>query len=631
MYGYAGRFGRVDLSTGQVTTESLDEELISKYVGGRGFIARLMYDLIPPNTDPLGPDNVFIFAVGPLNGTIAPTSSRVSIGAKSPLTGIIGNGNAGGFLGANLKWAGFDGLIIHGKSDHPVYLLVRDGDIRILPAGELWGKDAHQTECLIHKQCRDPWLKVAAIGQAGENCVPVATVTMDKFRSAGRGGLGAVMGSKNLKAVAVRGTGAVSVYDPDALWAISQDIVRRATEKGYQASRWERGAYGAFRRWANAGAQITRNAQTGVFPEVVDIDDAAFNQRARTGMRACSSCPMPCWSRFVVPDGPYGGLYGEELTATSLKEIGARCGLSDLSAVLALHVALDRYGLDTISAPSAIAFAMECYQRGIIAKADTGGLQLEWGDAEVMIRLVEQMAHNVGFGAELGQGVRTCAQRWGRGAERYAFHVKGMEIVGTDPRGYPAWGLGYATSTRGACHMRAYSVFEYGGMTEEEMMRIAGTTEIGKRLGWKGKGKAVAYLEGMRAVGDSLELCDFLTRATFGFPEEQVGLIKAVTGRDCTPEELRLAGERIYNLERLYNLREGSVATDDTLPERFLKEPLIEGASKGHLCPLEQMLEEYYEAREWDRETGYPSAAKLKELGLSARSACAEKRPIRLT
>jgi aldehyde:ferredoxin oxidoreductase len=616
MYGYAGKFGVVDLSTGEVTTQPLDEKLIMDYVGGRGFITRLIYDLIPPHTDPLGPDNVLMFAVGPLNGTIAPTSARVSIGAKSPLTCITGGGNAGGFLGANLKWAGFDGLIIRGRADEPVYLLIRDGDIQILPAAALWRKDTHQAERLIHEQCRDPWLSVAVIGQAGENCVPLATTIMDRFRSAGRGGLGAVMGSKNLKAVAVRGTGAVRVYDPKALWAESQGIVKRAIKKGYLGSRWKNGAYGAFRRWADAGAQITRNAQTGVFPEVVNIDGSAFNERARIGIRACCSCPMPCWTRFVVPDGPHAALYGEELTATTLKEVGARCGLSDLSAILALHVALDRHGLDTISAPSAIAFAMECYQRGIITTADTGGLELGWGDAEVMLQLVDQMAHSEGFGGELGQGVRTCAQRWGRGAEKYAFHVKGMEIVGTDPRGFPAWGLGYATSSRGACHMRAYSVFEYGGMTEDEMLRISGTTAIQERLSWKGKGKAVAYEEGMRCVSDSLEMCDFLTRSTFGFPEEQVGLIRAVSGREYTPEELRLVGERIYNLERLFNLREGLTPADDTLPERFLQEPLVEGASKGYVCPLEPMLEEYYEARDWDRETGYPSPSKLKELGL---------------
>jgi len=608
----------VDLSKGEVTTEPLDEELRRDYLGGRGFVARLVYDLIPQDADPLGPENVLVFAVGPLNGTVAPSSARFSMGGKSPLTGITGGGNAGGFWGPHLKWAGFDGLIIRGRAAQPVYLLIAGGEIRIVPATHLWGMDTRQAAQQIREDCEDPWLRVASIGLAGERCVLLANVSVDRYRAAGRGGLGAVMGSKNLKAVAVRGTGAVNVHDPQMLWTLSQDITKRVTGERYFQSRMKYGAYGGFRRQADHGAVMVRNAQAGVFDGVDCVDGQAFNRRALLRMRACFGCPTPCWSTFALLDGQYAGLYGEELTTTSLKELGARCGLADLDAILAAHVLLDRHGLDAISAPAAIAFAMECYQRGIITAADTGGLELEWGRGDVVLELIEQMAHNQGLGGQLGQGVLRCSQRWGSGAEHYAFHVKGLEVVGTDPRGYPAWGLGYATSSRGACHMRAYSVFEYGGMTDEEMLRLAGTEAIAERLGWQGKGKAVAHLEDMRCVGDSLELCHFLTRATFGFPEEQVGLIAAATGREYSPQQLQRVGERIYNLEHLFNLREGSTPDDDTLPARFLTEPLAEGLSKDHVCPLEPMLEEYYEARSWDRETGHPSAAKLGELGLGA-------------
>jgi aldehyde:ferredoxin oxidoreductase len=618
MYGYAGRVGVVDLDTREVRIGPLDEDLGSRYLGGRGFVAKWMLDLIPRGADPLGPDNIFCVAVGPLNGTLAPTSARFTIGAKSPLTGLLGSGNAGGFWSAGLKWAGFDGLIIRGRADSPVYLLVKDNQVRICSADRIWGRDTSATEKMIREEQRQPSLRIASIGLAGENRVLLANVIADRWRAAGRGGLGAVMGSKNLKAIAVGGRGSVPVYDPTRLWEEAQDITRRAIEeKGYFRKRWNNGAYGAFRRWTDSGAQITRNAQQGVFPEAGLIDGDAFNQRARVAMRACANCPLPCWVRFVVPDGPYAGLYGEELTATTLKEVGARCGITDLDAILQAHKLMDRYALDTISAPSAIAFAMECYQHGLITEEDTGGLRLPWGRADVFLELIHQMAHNDGFGAELGQGVRRCAKRWGRGTKEYALHVKGMEVVGTDPRGYPAWGLGYATSSRGACHMRAYSVFEYGGMTEEEMLRIAGTTDIGRRFSWEGKGRAVAYLENMRCVGDSLELCDFLTRSTFGFPEQQVGLLSAATGATYAPEELTLVGERIYNMERLFNLREGLTPADDTLPRRFLEEPLEEGPSRDYLCPLEPMLVEYYAVRDWDRETGYPSRRKMAELGLS--------------
>jgi aldehyde:ferredoxin oxidoreductase len=617
MYGYAGKVAVVDLTAGEVSVETLDEDLAYRYLGGRGFVAKWMYDLIPEGADPLGPENVLCLAVGPLNGTLAPTSARFSIGAKSPLTGMLGGGNAGGFWGAGLKWAGFDGVIVLGRAQTPVYLLVQDERVTICSAERMWGKDTFETEALIREEQRQPRLRIVSIGQAGENRVLLANVISDRWRAAGRGGLGAVMGSKNLKAIAVGGRAAVSVHDPAGLWDSSQAITRRAIEqKGYFEKRWNNGAYGAFRRWADSGAQITRNGQQGVFPEAELIDGEAFNERARLSIRACSNCPLPCWVRFFVPDGPYAGLYGEELTATTLKEAGARCGITDLDGILQAHELMDRYGLDTISAPSAIAFAMECYQRGLITEENTGGLALDWGRSDLFLELIRQMAHNEGFGGELGHGVRLCAQRWGRGTEAYALHVKGMEVVGTDPRGYPAWGLGYATSSRGACHMRAYSVFEYGGMTDDEMVRIAGTTKIGQRFSWRGKGRAVAYLENMRCVGDSLGLCDFLTRSTFGFPEEQVGLLAAVTGTEYSPEELRLVGERIYTTERLFNLREGLTPADDTLPDRFLEEPLEDGPSAGYLCPLEPMLQEYYTARDWDRETGYPSRAKLAELGL---------------
>ncbi|MGQ9494566.1 MAG: aldehyde ferredoxin oxidoreductase family protein [Anaerolineae bacterium] len=616
VYGYAGKFAVINLNTGDVKVQPLDDQLAVYYLGGRGFVSRLLYELIPESTDPLGPDNILILALGPLTGTVVPTSGRFSIGAKSPLTGTIGGGNAGGFWGPKLKWAGFDGIVIYGQASEPVYLLIEDEVIRIMPALDIWGLDTWQTTEYICNQCENSQLSVACIGIAGENKLRLANVIVDKVRAAGRGGLGAVMGSKNLKAIAVHGTGAVRLYDAEKLEHLSCELARGVLQREYSRSRMKYGAYGGFRRQADHGALMAYNGQTGISPAADNIDGDAFNQRALLGMKACFECPMPCWSTFLVPDGPYAGLYGEELTTTTLKELGARCGMTSLDAILAAHVLLDRYGLDEISAAGAIAFAMECYQRGIITRLDTEGLELHWGLDKVVLELIKQMAYNRGFGGQLGQGVRICAKSWGHDAEKYAFHVKGMEVVGTDPRGYPAWGLGYATSTRGACHMRAYSVFEYGGMTDQEMLRIAGTTSIGRRLSWESKGRAVAYLEDLRCVGDSLELCHFLTRGTFGFPEEQVGLIVAATGQEYSPDELKRVGERIYNVERLFNLREGITPAEDTLPERFLKEPLPNGPSKGYLFPLDKMLDEYYATRGWDRQSGYPTPAKRQELGL---------------
>jgi aldehyde:ferredoxin oxidoreductase len=610
------RIGVVELDRLRVTALPLDPELRANYLGGRGVVARLVYDLVPQHADPLGPDNVLVFAPGLLTGTLAPASARFSLGAKSPLTGITGGGNGGTFWGANLKWAGFDALVIRGQAARPVYLRVEDQEIEILPADDLWGLDTWQTVRAVRRQNRNPWLQVACIGPAGERQVLLANVIVQKYRAAGRGGLGAVMGSKNLKAIAVHGTAPVPLSDPEAVWNRSRRITQRAIEKGYLKYRYQYGDYGGFGRQAKHGALMTHNAQDGLFPEASAVDGDAFNERARIGLRACFGCPIPCWVRFTIDAGPFAGLYGENLNTTILKELAARCGLTDLDAVLAGLVALDRYGLDAISAPAAIAFAQECYQRGIITSADTGGLDLEWGRAEAVLTLIEQMAHDEGLGGQLGQGVRNCAERWGEDARRYAFHVKGMEVVGTDPRGYKAWGLGYATASRGACHMRAYATFEYGQMTDEEMIQVGGTTEIGDRFGYQGKGVAVAYMEDLRCIGDALGLCHWLTRATFGLPQEQVGLVEAVIGRAIAPYELERIGERIYNLEHLFNLREGTTPADDTLPDRFLEEPMPSGPGRGHVCELEPMLEEYYAARDWDPESGYPSDVKRVELGI---------------
>jgi aldehyde:ferredoxin oxidoreductase len=615
-YGYAGRLGIVDLSTGNVTERELDEGLISGYLGGRGFIAKLLYDLVPAHVDPLGPENALIFAVGPLNGTLAPTSGRVTVGAKSPLTGVLGSGNAGGFWGPQLKWAGYDGLVILGRAAEPAYVVVRSEGIDIVPARHLWGKDVQETERLIRQEQGDSELSVACSGTAGDHCVALSTVMFDRVRSAGRGGMGAVMGSKNLKAIAVHGTGAVRIHDPTRFWTECSALTKKAIDKGYRKSRQEGGTYGAFTRWNEKGALQTFNGQFGQFPGVEKISGKVFNDGYRLRMRACFGCPLACWPTYVIREGPYAGLYAEEVTATTFKETGARCGVDDMDVILKAHTLMNLYGLDTISAPAAIAFAMECYQREIIETKDTGGLELEWGRGDVVLDLIEQMGHNEGLGGELGAGVRACARNWGSEAEKYALHVKGMEVVGTDPRGMPAWGLGYATSTRGACHMRAYSNFEYGGVSDEEMIRIGGTTAIADRTGWEGKGRAVAYLENMRAYGDSLELCILLTRGEFGFPEQLVGLLESATGRHIEPEELFRIGERIYNVEHLFNLREGSTPADDTLPERFLSEPMPKGPMAGSVCPLGPMLQEYYQARDWDPITGCPSPEKRRELGI---------------
>ncbi len=615
-YGYTGKAAVVDLSSSTITTLEITEELKREYLGGRGFIAKWLFEWVAPEADPLGEKNVLIFATGPLTGTLAPTGARTAIGAKAPETGIWSIGNAGGNFGAQLKRAGFDALILKGKSPERIYLHITDDEITIRPAGHLWGTDTIQIDAAIKEELNDCELSIACVGPAGENLAPIATVIVDRVRSGGRGGLGAVMGSKNLKAIAVHGHSNINIYKPQDFYKLSMESQDESV-KLYLKKRWTVGSYGAIRRYNNVGCMSTRNAQTTQFEEAEGITAEVYLEKYKLrSMRACFACPIACWTYFYIPDGKFAGFYDSNVNATTLKECGARVGLGKMDAALYTSTFCNHLGLDTISAPSVIAFAMECFQRGVITTEDTEGLVLNWGDEDVMVKLFEKMAHMEGFGAQLSMGIRYCAKQWGKGCEHYALHVKGMETTATDPRGQPSWGLGYATSSRGACHMRAYGNYEYGGMSTEEMMRIAGTVKIGTRYSYEGKGKANAYLENLRAVGDAIGLCHLHTRAKLGFQEVLSPLIYSATGLEITPEELYKLGERIYNLERIANLRFGLTPADDTLPARYLEDPVPDGPAKGKVIPLEEMLREYYQARDWDWETGYPSEKKVTELGM---------------
>ncbi len=615
-YGYNGKIAEINLTTGVIRDRVLDEEIIHKYVGGRGFAVKFLLDYVSSSVSPLSPENILALAAGPLTGTIAPTSARISFASKAPETGIMTTGNAGGTFGTKLKWAGYDGLIILGKAKEPVYLLINNGSIQILSARDLWGKTVQQTVTAIRTVHKDSNYSIACIGPGGESLASIATIIIDRVRSAGRGGLGAVMGSKNLKAIAVTGQQSLPIYSPKKFWQLSLRMNKRANEKGYVKSRYEKGTYGALTRYNSTGALSTYNAQTTHFEPIENIAAEAFNARFKYRTKACFSCSIPCWPVYIVKEGQFTGFLSESVTATTFKELGARCGVSDMATILVAHSRLNNYGLDTISAPATIAFAMECYEKGILTKADTGGLELEWGRGDVLLELIEQMAYGKGLGKELSYGVRACSQAWGMGSENFALHVKGMETVATDPRGLPAWGLGYATSSRGACHMRAYSNFEYKGLSDEEMLRIAGTTRIAERYETEGKGKAVAYLENMRAYGDSLGLCHILTRGELGFPEVLSEMLEAATGVHLEAEELLQVGERIMNMERIFNLKNGLTPADDTLPKRYTNEPVPDGPAKGKVCELAPMLDEYYVARNWDRDSGYPMPEKTSQLGL---------------
>ena len=616
MYGYAGRIAFVDLSRKKVTYEAPSEQMIKEYLGGIGFLTRLLYDTVPKGADPLGPENALIFANGPVNGTLVPSSNRWMVGAKSPATGIIVSGNAGGIWGAELKWAGFDALVITGKSDEPCYLLVMDGGIRILPAGHLWGKDTWETETLLQGQYGDPNLRVACIGRAGENMVPLTCVMGEKVHAGGRGGTGAVMGSKNLKAVAVRGHMGVKIADPETLMAESKRLIEMLMGEYHYARYKNIGSPKGTTLYQNMGGVGAYNWQYGVFDKFATIEGDNFRTKYSVGSSSCGCCPLPCWRKYLVQEGKFKGEWTEAIENSSVQCFGTRVGNPDPEVILVAHNQCNRHSLDEISVGVSIAFAMECYQKGIITAKDTDGMELTWGNGEVILRLIEMIANNEGLGRILGQGVKKMAEHFGHDSDRFAYHVKGLEISTVDPRAYQGWALGYAVSSRGADHMRSYASWEFGDIPEETREEAGLPETMTDRFSVEGKGRGVAYSENIRSLADCLEMCKTVTRQKLGLTKNQVGLLTAVTGRTWSKEELFRVGERKVNLERLFNLREGLKPSDDTLPWRALHEPIGDGPSKGHVVNLEPMLREYYEVRSWDRETGYPTPEKLKELNL---------------
>jgi len=616
MHGYAGKIGFIDLSRNRVAPEGVGEELIKNYLGGIGFLTRLLYDVVPKDADPYGPENALIFAVGPLNGTLSPSSSRWNVGAKSPATGFVVSGNAGGIWGSELKWAGFDALVVTGRAEKPVYILVQDGHISILPAEGLWGKDTWQTEALLQARHSDPNLRVVAIGQAGENKVPLACVIGEKVHAAGRGGSGAVMGSKNLKAVAVRGHLGVKVADPEGLYKEAQNLIRLLMSENHYWRYRDIGSPKGTTLYAKVGGVTAYNGQRGIFESFDKIEGDVFLQRYNIGRSACGNCPLPCWQKYLIREGRFRGAWTEAIENSTVQCFGTKIANSDPEAILVAHTLCDRYSLDEISVGVTVAFAMECFQKGIITKKDTEGIELTWGNVDALLQLIERIAFNRGFGKILGQGCKKAAEVFGQGSERFAFQVKGLEISTVDPRAYQGWALGYAVASRGADHMRAYSNWEFGEVPDE-ICRDAGIPKtVADRFTVEGKGRGIAYSENIRSITDCLEMCKTVARQNLGLPENVVGILRAVTGRSWTKEELLKIGERKVNLERLFNLREGLTPAEDTLPWRVLHEPLPDGASKGVVVNLEPMLNEYYAARGWDRQTGYPSSRKLQELGL---------------
>jgi aldehyde:ferredoxin oxidoreductase len=618
--GYAGKYLHVDLTHGKIETREYDRGLAEKYLGGNGLGTRLLWENVGPEIEPLAPENWLIFSTGPLCGTVVPNPGRMEVIAKSPLTGIYGDSNAGGFLGPEFKFAGWDAVVVTGQSPQPVYLAIADDRVRLRDARELWGLTTSQTEGAIRKAWGDSQVKTATIGPAGENLVRFAGIQITPQRSAARCGLGAVMGSKRLKAIAVRGHGPIRIAHPKRLRELALEMQQRLRANAIYPAVSAHGTPGIVSLMNAMGRFPTANFRAGAFEQADCINADALDARAFVRSVACFGCPIACDKVYQVPDGPYAGTSLRSVEYETLNSFGACILNSNLDAILAANRLCDELGLDTISTGRSISFSMELWDEEILNLDDTGGLAFRWGDMELVLKLLPMIARREGFGNLLAEGVRRMAQAIGRGSERYAMHVKGMEIAAQDGRAQRSMGLAHVTSSRGADHLKAFPVIDETGYPDEGRRRYGDKylPEIVQPLATKHKAFLVKDGEDFGAVVDSTGMCK--SGGTFVLAElywpDIAAALEAATGMEMPIERLQRIGERIYNLQRCYNALHGITRADDRLPRRFADEPSPSGNAKGQTIDVQPMLEEYYQLRGWDLERGWPTQEKLRELGL---------------
>lgn len=607
MKGWHGKILRVNLSKGTTSVETIDVQTAKDFIGGRGWAIKYLYDELNPKVDPLAPENKLIFATGPLTSTPAPTGNRYMVVTKSPLTGTLSNSNSGGTFPTEMKRTGFDMFIFEGAAQKPVYLWVDHGKVEIRPAGHLWGLDVHQTEDLLLEETHKD-AKVACIGPAGERLVKIASIMNDKHRAAGRSGVGAVMGSKNLKAVVVRGTHEPELAEPEKMKALTLALQRRVGDDIKKGSALREYGTAYVPQVTNAmGIFPSYNFRTGIFPGVDNIDGATLTEKYLLRPKPCFKCSIACGRETRVDEPPYEGS-GEGPEYETIMAIGSSCGVDNLAAVTKANYLCNELGLDTISAGMTISCAMEMYEDGILNDEQTGG-PLKFGDAQRMIEMIRKTAYREGFGDQLAEGSYRLAEKYGH--PEYSISAKKLEFPGYDPRGAKGMGLLYATSNIGASHMA-------GDVAYTE---VFGVPEKSDPLTIEGKPALVKHFEDIFAVIDAAGLCVFMSlRYLFSpsldlFPEPLTDVMNYATGAGYTRETLMEAGERIFNLERLFLLAAGLGKQDDTLPRRMLEEPMPEGPARGQVVELAQMLPEFYNLRGWD-ENGVPTKQKLKALGL---------------
>jgi len=609
MFAYAGKILRVDLTTGNVSTEPLSEEMAKNYVGGIGLGIRLLVDNSKPGTDAFSPDNPLIFITGPLSGTMGPTAGNgYAVVSKSPATGGVGEAKAHGFFGPDLKRAGYDAVIITGKADKLSYLWIDDDKVQLMNAEHLKGKSPYETDMAIREELDDYYIRVSAIGIAGEKLCRFAAMINDEFRAIGRTGMGAVMGSKNLKAVAVRGTKDVNVADLEGFKEFVKMIHERM--KGPATKKYKTlGTPENVLVLNSLAALATRNFAQATFEGAERVSGEYLNEHYVKKIVGCATCGMRCDHIAVVPEGPYQGSTSR-LEFECLWAMGPLCGIDRLDAIIEAMRLTTEYGMDGISIGVVIAFAMDLYEHGIITKEQTDGLDLSFGNGEALVEMVKRIGERKGWlGDILAEGTMRAAEKIGKGAEKYACHIKGLELPGYDLRSLKTAALGFSVSFRGACHLRngAYSPDVKGKVNRFKIE--------------KGRGKIIADEGDQYNIIDSLIVCKFSRGTYYDGLEDLAKYYTLATGIPITAVELKKDGERIENLARLFNIREGKGTREyDNLPWKIMNVPVPDaGPAKGVCVNDEEFqlgLDDYYATRGWTSE-GIPTVEKLKDLNLN--------------
>jgi len=603
--GYLGKILKVDLTKGEIAEETLNRDYARMFVGGSGLAARYIYDLADADTDPLGPENPLVFMTGPLVGTRAPSCGKYVICARSPQTNLWGESSIGGFLGPHLRFAGYDGIIVRGQAAEPVYLVVRDGEAGLREASHLWGLDCYQTQETIKEELGDPSVRVACIGPGGERLVKYASVIAGRGRAAGRSGMGAVMGSKRLKAVACRGTGSVPLANKDAFDEIARETLAWVKDDVSSQVFNQTGSAGSANLCSMLGNMPNKYFMQGTFDEVDNISGSTMAETILVGTSGCFGCVVQCGREVEITEGPYqlGRTDGPEYETVGA--LGSLLLIDDLAAVSYMSHLCNRHGLDTISTGVTLGLAHYLYEEGIIGSGDLGGVALSWGDPEPAISLIEMIANREGLGDLLAEGSVAVAREFG--VEEMTAHVHGLEVGMHDPRASSGVTISYLTSPRGACHNKSDAYWLDFGRTMEDI-----GIGLVDRFEEEGKAALMVRHQDWRSASDALISC-----IAVSFPASSLSkMLSAATGWDVSDSGLLIAGERILNLKRALNLLWGLKTEDEKLPGLLLR-PLEEGGTAQYVPDVERLLSDYYEVRKWDRQSGKPTLEKLRELDLA--------------